>query len=122
MSSWMHWFTGNIGYHHVHHLNSKIPFYRLPEAMASIAELQRPLETSFSWRDVWACFQMNLWDEREDCFVTYREGAARVAAPGAFFSRVEGSLRGATPAPGVVIDRSCCAVETNNSEQAVVPS
>jgi omega-6 fatty acid desaturase (delta-12 desaturase) len=123
MSSWMHWFTGNIGYHHVHHLNSKIPFYRLPEAMGSIAELQRPLETSFSLRDVWACFQMNLWDEGEDRFVTYREGAAKIAAPGAFFTRIsEGSLRGTPSAPGVVIDRSCCAVESNNSEQAVVPS
>jgi hypothetical protein len=91
--------------------------------MGSIAELQRPLETSFSLRDVWACFQMNLWDEAEDRFVTYREGAARIAAPGAFFTRVsEGSLRGTPSAPGVVIDRSCCAVESNNSEQAVVPS
>ncbi|MFN0317374.1 MAG: fatty acid desaturase family protein [Burkholderiales bacterium] len=26
----MQWFTGNIGYHHIHHLNARIPFYRLP--------------------------------------------------------------------------------------------
>ena len=32
----MRFFTGNIGYHHVHHLNPTIPFYRLPEAMAAI--------------------------------------------------------------------------------------
>ena len=32
----MNWFTGNIGYHHVHHLNSLIPFYGLPQAMAAI--------------------------------------------------------------------------------------
>ena len=36
----MAWFTGNIGYHHVHHLNAKIPFYRLPEAMAGLELLQ----------------------------------------------------------------------------------
>jgi omega-6 fatty acid desaturase (delta-12 desaturase) len=28
------WFTDNIGVHHVHHLSSRIPFYRLPEACA----------------------------------------------------------------------------------------
>ena len=36
MSPVMAWLTGNIGYHHIHHLNSKIPFYRLPEVMATI--------------------------------------------------------------------------------------
>ncbi|HEY8733869.1 MAG TPA: fatty acid desaturase, partial [Puia sp.] len=34
MNPVMAWLTGNIGYHHIHHLNSKIPFYRLPEVMA----------------------------------------------------------------------------------------
>jgi omega-6 fatty acid desaturase (delta-12 desaturase) len=34
------WFTGNIGYHHVHHVNPHIPFYRFPEAMAAIPEIQ----------------------------------------------------------------------------------
>ena len=40
------WFTANIGYHHVHHLNSRIPFYRLPEVIAAIPELQSPRTTS----------------------------------------------------------------------------
>ena len=35
MNPVMAWLTGNIGYHHIHHLNSKIPFYRLPEVMAT---------------------------------------------------------------------------------------
>jgi omega-6 fatty acid desaturase (delta-12 desaturase) len=38
----MRWFTADIGYHHVHHLNSRIPFYRLAEAMDAIPELQHP--------------------------------------------------------------------------------
>jgi hypothetical protein len=42
MSPLMHWFTGNIGYHHVHHLNHRIPFYRLPEAMAAHARAAGP--------------------------------------------------------------------------------
>src|SRR5262249_38498032 len=41
----MQWLTGNIGFHHVHHLNPTIPFYRLPEAMAAIPELQNPSTT-----------------------------------------------------------------------------
>ena len=36
----MGWFTANIGYHHIHHLNARIPFYRLPEVLREIPELQ----------------------------------------------------------------------------------
>ena len=35
----LRWFTGNIGIHHVHHLSSKIPFYRLPEVLVAHPEL-----------------------------------------------------------------------------------
>ncbi|MDB4632137.1 fatty acid desaturase, partial [bacterium] len=52
MNSVMNWFTGNIGYHHVHHCNSKIPFYRLPEAMAGIEELKLPCVTSLNPKDI----------------------------------------------------------------------
>ena len=48
----MKWFTGNIGYHHVHHLNPHILFYRLPGAMAAIPELQHPVVTSLGPRDI----------------------------------------------------------------------
>jgi acyl-lipid omega-6 desaturase (Delta-12 desaturase) len=59
----MRYFTGNIGYHHVHHLNHRIPFYRLPEAMAGIPELQHPRGvTSLSPRDILACLRLKLWD------------------------------------------------------------
>jgi omega-6 fatty acid desaturase (delta-12 desaturase) len=59
----MIFFTGNIGYHHVHHLNHRIPFYRLPEAMAAIPELRNPRGvTSLHPRDVIACFRLKLWD------------------------------------------------------------
>src|SRR4029077_17658064 len=47
MSPVMHWFTGNMGYHHVHHLNPQIPFYRLAETMAAVPGLQRAPQTSF---------------------------------------------------------------------------
>lgn len=57
----MSWFTGNIGYHHVHHLNSRIPFYRLPEAMAALQELQSPGTTSLRPQDIFACLRLKLW-------------------------------------------------------------
>jgi len=67
----MNWFTGNIGYHHVHHLNATIPFYRLPEAMKGIPELQTPLTTSLWPRDILACFRLKLWDPERGCMVGY---------------------------------------------------
>jgi omega-6 fatty acid desaturase (delta-12 desaturase) len=58
----MRWFTGNIGFHHVHHVNARIPFYRLPEAMAGIAELQQPGTTSLGPRQIWQCLRLKVWD------------------------------------------------------------
>ena len=63
----MRWFTGNIGFHHVHHVNARIPFYRLPEAMAGIGELQTPGTTSLGPRDVWKCLRLRLWDAQLGC-------------------------------------------------------
>ncbi|MEZ4390722.1 MAG: fatty acid desaturase [Polyangiales bacterium] len=60
----MAWFTGNIGYHHVHHLNPSIPFYRLPEAMAAIPELQNPHKVTLSPSSIAACFKLKLWDSQ----------------------------------------------------------
>jgi omega-6 fatty acid desaturase (delta-12 desaturase) len=62
MSPIMHWFTGNIGYHHIHHVNAKIPFYRLPEAYAKIPELQQAKETSLMPSEIVRCFQLKVWD------------------------------------------------------------
>jgi acyl-lipid omega-6 desaturase (Delta-12 desaturase) len=62
MSPAMNWFTGNIGYHHVHHLNSRIPFYRLLEAMKDMPELQNVGKTSWRISDMIDCFQLKLWD------------------------------------------------------------
>ena len=69
----MQWFTGNIGFHHIHHLNVRIPFYRLPEAMATIPELQSPITTSLAPKDIVACFKAALWDEELQRMVSYRE-------------------------------------------------
>jgi len=72
----MNWFSANIGYHHVHHLNSKIPFYRLPEAMEAIPELQHATVTTLWPSDVIDCFQLSLWETKSHRLVSYRDARA----------------------------------------------
>ena len=59
----LQWATGNIGLHHVHHLNARIPNYRLQEAIDSIPELRRV--TTLTLRDSLRCVRLALWDERQ---------------------------------------------------------
>lgn len=73
MPALMHWFTGNIGYHHVHHLNHRIPFYRLPEAMAAIPELQNPGRTSLHPSDIRECLRLKLWDPGRGRMISFEE-------------------------------------------------
>lgn len=71
MGPLMNWFTGNIGYHHVHHLNARIPFYRLPEAMSALEELQSPGTSSLKLRDIVGCLRLKLWSPEEERFVGF---------------------------------------------------
>ncbi len=84
----LHWLTGNIGYHHVHHLNAKIPFYRLPEAMAGLSSLQSPGRTSLRIKDIVGCLRLKLWDTQLDRFVSFAE--ARPSITGFSNSRRSG--------------------------------
>jgi acyl-lipid omega-6 desaturase (Delta-12 desaturase) len=71
LSPLMHWMTANIGYHQVHHLNPRIPFYRLPEAMASIKELEAVGRTTLSLTDIYRCLRLKLWDPARGRMVTF---------------------------------------------------
>ncbi len=62
MPAIMHWFTGNIGYHHIHHMNPRIPFYKLPTVYHAMKEFQRPGTTSLSPGDIFACLRLKAWD------------------------------------------------------------
>lgn len=57
----MHWFTANIGYHHIHHLNHRIPFYRLPELFRDFPELQKAKTTSLHPLDIIRCLRLKVW-------------------------------------------------------------
>lgn len=70
------WFTGCIGYHHVHHINCTIPFYRLREAMRAIPEFQHPMTTRLRPSEISGCFHVNLWDPEKRRMVSYREAMA----------------------------------------------
>jgi omega-6 fatty acid desaturase (delta-12 desaturase) len=58
----MGWFSANIGYHHIHHLNSRIPFYRLPEVSRALPELQSPKTTSLAPAEILRCLRLKVWD------------------------------------------------------------
>lgn len=55
------WFTGNIGYHHIHHLNHRIPFYRLPEVYRAIPELRAAKTTTLNPSDIFRCLRLKVW-------------------------------------------------------------
>jgi len=76
----MQWFTGNIGFHHIHHLNVRVPFYRLPEVMDAVPELQSPVTTTLSPRDIRDCFRCCLWDTGRQRVVSYREASRSASA------------------------------------------
>jgi omega-6 fatty acid desaturase (delta-12 desaturase) len=65
------WFTGNIGVHHVHHLSSRIPFYRLPEVLRDHPQLASLGRLTFlqSLR----CATLAIWDERQKRLISFRE-------------------------------------------------
>ena len=67
----LQWFTANIGIHHVHHLYSRIPFYRLSEVLRDHAELAESQRLSI--KESIACARLHLWDERERRLLSFAE-------------------------------------------------
>jgi len=74
----LRWLTGNIGLHHVHHLNPRIPNYRLQECHDTLADLQRAPELSF-WEAV-AGSRYALWDEDLKRMVSFRAAGRPISA------------------------------------------
>ncbi|MGH7991771.1 MAG: fatty acid desaturase family protein, partial [Limisphaerales bacterium] len=61
MNPLMSWFTGNIGYHHIHHLNHRIPFYRLPEIYRDLPQLRQARTTSLHPFEIIRCLRLKVW-------------------------------------------------------------
>lgn len=70
----LRWFTGNIGIHHVHHLSSKVPFYRLPQILRDYPELRDVGRLTLL--QSLGCVKLVLWDERAKRLVSFREARA----------------------------------------------
>ena len=67
----LRWFTANIGMHHVHHVCSRIPYYRLPRTLRDHPELRGigRLTLLESFR----CVRLVLWDETQHKLVSFRD-------------------------------------------------
>ena len=71
LPSLLQWFSGNIGFHHIHHLSARIPNYNLQQAHEAepIFQQVKPLT-------LWASFKtanLRLWDEGSRKLVSYRQ-------------------------------------------------
>ena len=78
----LRWFTANIGVHHVHHLCSRIPYYRLPSVLHDHPELGEVGRLTL--RESFGCVRLVLWDEQGRRLISFRDLR---------------SVQGASPAP-----------------------
>ncbi|OLC70571.1 MAG: hypothetical protein AUH78_20580 [Gemmatimonadetes bacterium 13_1_40CM_4_69_8] len=68
LPAWLQWFTGHIGLHHIHHLNTRIPNYRLQACLDEHPELPA---ARLTLRDGFRCARLKLWDEDRMKLVTF---------------------------------------------------
>ena len=66
------WLTGNIGLHHIHHLNSKIPNYNLVRCASENPVLNQYVNV-LNFRESLKCVRNKLWDEGKQRMITFRE-------------------------------------------------
>jgi acyl-lipid omega-6 desaturase (Delta-12 desaturase) len=71
----LHWLTGWIGFHHIHHLASKIPNYRLRACFEENPELQHCARRVTLWSSLKST-RLALWDERTQRLVSFHRAAA----------------------------------------------
>ncbi|MCJ0950903.1 fatty acid desaturase [Mammaliicoccus sciuri] len=69
------WMTGNIGYHHVHHLSPRIPNYQLEQAHEKTPPLHHA--TTITIKESLESLKYKLYDEKNKCFITFKEYTLR---------------------------------------------
>lgn len=74
----LQWFTGNIGFHHIHHLNARVPNYRLQECHERVGAFGEVPKLSL--REALRALGLVLWDEEHGRMVTIRKGMRRDTA------------------------------------------
>ena len=77
----LRWFTANIGLHQVHHLSSRIPYYRLSRVLRENPALKNVNRLSIM--QSFRCVRLVLWDENQRRLVTFRQAySTSLAATG----------------------------------------
>lgn len=66
---WLRWVTVNIGFHHIHHLDPRIPNYRLADCYQENVEFQ--LSPRIDLRTSLSCMRLKLWDENRRSLVGF---------------------------------------------------
>ncbi|HET9073051.1 MAG TPA: fatty acid desaturase [Solirubrobacteraceae bacterium] len=72
------WATGNIGFHHIHHLSSRVPFYNLPRTHRENAVFQSVPVLTFT--EGLRCTRFKLYDEGRGRLITWPEAHEAFAA------------------------------------------
>lgn len=74
----LRWFTGNIGFHHIHHLNPRVPNYRLQECCDKVSALSAV--PALSLRSSLKAVRLVLWDEEHRRLVSFADLRTRDTA------------------------------------------
>jgi omega-6 fatty acid desaturase (delta-12 desaturase) len=100
----LRWFTANIGMHNIHHLASRIPFYRLPEVLRDHEQLRGVGRVTL--RQSLRGIRLALWDEEQQRLITFEQlrlssgtGLGRERAPRAAFAAYESAQAGKSSRP-----------------------
>ncbi|MCK8464867.1 fatty acid desaturase [Aliiroseovarius sp. S1339] len=70
----LQWFSANIGIHHVHHLYSRIPFYRLTEVLRDHTELAQANRMTIP--QSLSCARLHLWDAQRKQLLSFSQARA----------------------------------------------
>jgi len=67
----LQWLSGNIGFHHIHHLNSRIPNHRLEACWKSLPNMENIRQLTFfkSFRTL----RLRLWNEATQRMISFGE-------------------------------------------------
>ena len=92
----LHWLTGYIGFHHIHHVCSKIPNYRLRECFDENPEFRDARRLTLL--DSLNCARLSLWDEERQLLVPFRHASGAVER-----GKVQTPARGPGTAPSLIL-------------------
>ncbi len=67
----LQWFSGNIGFHHIHHLSSKIPNYKLESCHKENEAFHQVIPVKLV--DSFYTLKLRLWDEQQQQLVSFRQ-------------------------------------------------